>query len=122
MTLENTNFGSEYGIEVKGLEKNGFWVLVNKLGEGFETYEETYQSALTIEKELGSVGCFRVVVYDYDSSERKNIRILTVITKIDTLTKIAGWEEASILGDDSFDLYKKVRQIYQEELDNMKGG
>lgn len=41
---------------------------------------------------------------------------------IDTLTKIAGWEEASILGDDSFDLFKKVRQIYQEELDNMKGG
>lgn len=39
---------------------------------------------------------------------------------IDTVTRIAGWEEASVLGDKSVDLPKKIRQIYQEEVDNFK--
>lgn len=80
MTLENQNIGSEYGIEVKGLVKNGFWIPTNKIGKGFETYEEAYQIAINMEEELGTIGCFRVVVYDYDGLKRKNIRILTSIT------------------------------------------
>ena len=81
MTIENQNTGSEYGIEVKGLVKNGFWVLINKLGKGFETYEEAYQMALITEEKCGIFGYFRIVVYDYDGSKRMNIRVLTVITK-----------------------------------------
>lgn len=80
MTVENQNIGSEHGIEVKGLAKNGLWIPVNPVGEGFETYEEAYQSALTLEHDMGMFSYFRIVVYNYSGSKRKNIRILTNIT------------------------------------------
>lgn len=35
---------------------------------------------------------------------------------IDVMEKIAGWEAASLAGDTSFDLYKKVKSIFQEEV------
>lgn len=35
---------------------------------------------------------------------------------IDVAERIAGWERAAQAGDTSFDLAKKVRQIYQEDL------
>lgn len=38
---------------------------------------------------------------------------------IDVMEKIAGWEAASLLGDTSFDLYKKVKSIFQEEVDKL---
>ena len=40
---------------------------------------------------------------------------------LDVVQKIAGWERASVAGDDSFCMIKKVCQIYQETMDNMKG-
>lgn len=40
---------------------------------------------------------------------------------IDLLLRIAGWEEASRLGDTSFSLDKKIQQILEEELFNMRG-
>jgi len=81
MTLENQNFGSEYGIEVKALSKNDFWFPITRISEGFETYEEAYQKALTLENDMGMFSYFRVVVYDYANSKRTNIRILTNITE-----------------------------------------
>jgi len=85
MTLENTNFGSEYGIE-KRMPGMAGWVLLNPLGLGFETYEEAYQKALNYAEVRRRVGYsytieFRVVAYDYDGSKRKNIRSLTVVTE-----------------------------------------
>ena len=35
--------------------------------------------------------------------------------------KIAGWEEAHRLGDDSFRLDRKIQQILEEKLINMRG-
>lgn len=40
---------------------------------------------------------------------------------VDLLLRIAGWEEASQLGDTSFSLDKKIQQILEEELFNMRG-
>lgn len=84
MTLENQNFGSEYGIE-KRLPGMG-WVPITTPGSGYETYEEVYQKTLDYAKTRSAVGHtytieFRVVVYDYDGSKRKNIRILTIINE-----------------------------------------
>lgn len=90
MTLENTNFGSEYGVEKRmpGYSPTGVagWLLLNPLGQGFETYEEAYQKALEYVETRRRMGYsytieFRVVVYDYDGSKRKNIRSLTVFTE-----------------------------------------
>jgi len=36
---------------------------------------------------------------------------------IDVAERIAGWERAAKAGDTSCDLAKKVRQIYQKEVD-----
>ncbi len=77
MTLQNTNFGSEYGIEIRLAYSN--WSPAHKPGEGFETYEEVYQKALVLLKDLCKITTltgFKVVVYDYDSSKRKNIRLI----------------------------------------------
>lgn len=82
MTLENINLGSEHGIEKRmpGMD----WVPLNQPGMGFETYEEAYQKALNYAKIRSRVGYpytieFRVVVYNYDGTKRKNIRCLTII-------------------------------------------
>ncbi len=85
MTLENTNFGSEYGIEKRMPGMVG-WEPLNPPGLGFETYEEAYQKALNYAEVRSSVGYsytieFRVVVYDYDGSKRKNIRSLTIVNE-----------------------------------------
>ena len=87
MTAENTNFGSEYGIETRWIDTGGVpteWVPANKPGEGFEEYETTRQEALKrteLSKKLSLVDSqqFRVVVYDYDGSKRKNIRVPTTV-------------------------------------------
>lgn len=88
MTLENTNFGSEYGIESRTLGLCD-WQLIGIPGEGYETYEETYQKALEMAEEVSGIGLddveYRIVVYDYDNSKRKNIRILTIIKARDLL-------------------------------------
>ena len=36
---------------------------------------------------------------------------------VDVLSKIAGWELAALLGDDSVDMYAKARQIYMEAIE-----
>jgi hypothetical protein len=81
MTLENQNIGAEFGIEKKSIF-DGAWYPINKPGDGYETYGETYQTALAIHKVL-EPGKYRVVVYDYDGSKRKNIRILTAVTPLE---------------------------------------
>jgi len=40
---------------------------------------------------------------------------------VDLLLKIAGWEEASRLGDTSFELDKKIQHILEEELSIVRG-
>lgn len=93
MTLENTHFGSEYGIESR-IPSVYDWSLTGVPGIGYETYKEAYQEALKLsasvstfvqktkkvisKSNLDNVE-FRIVVYDYDGSERKNIRVLTVV-------------------------------------------
>lgn len=84
MTIENQNTGSEHGIE-KRIPGIADWTPVTTPGIGFETYEEAYQKALNYAKVRSEMGYsytveFRVVVYDYDGSKRKNIRTLTNIT------------------------------------------
>ena len=88
MTLKNQNFGSEYGIETRWADMEEIpteWVPANKPGEGFEEYETARQEAIErrkLSKKLSLVDSqqFRVVVYDYAGSKRKNIRILTTIS------------------------------------------
>jgi len=85
MTLENQNSGSEYGIEKK-IPGIGGWTPITTSGIGFETYEEAYQKALNAAEVRSRMGYsytikFRVVAYDYNGSERKNIRALTVINE-----------------------------------------
>lgn len=79
MTKENIKLGSEYGIEVKRpLVHN--WASVNQPGEGFESYEEAYQKVLKLQKEWKDHDReYRVVVYDYNRSGRKNFRVLTFV-------------------------------------------
>jgi len=88
MTLENTNLGSEYGIESRTLGLHD-WQLVGISGKGYETYEEAYQYVLEMAGEICKIGLndveFRVVVYDYNGAVRKNIRILTIIKARDLL-------------------------------------
>jgi len=85
MTLENTNFGSEYGVDLRrpGVMEWNWTPILLKPGLGFKTYEEAYQTALEKAKEQ-IASCFfsaqlRVVVYDYKGLKRKNIRTLTII-------------------------------------------
>ncbi len=82
MTRENRNFGAEYGIEVripKGVLAAG-WMPDNIPGEGFEEYETARQEALNLSAKF-KVKQYRVVVYEYDGLERKNVRIVTTIKR-----------------------------------------
>ena len=85
MTLENTNFGSKYGIEIRSLGTSN-WAPINRPTDGFETYEEAYQAATKFDKLFGLSSSVPqsekrccVVVYNYDGSNRKNVRVLTII-------------------------------------------
>lgn len=87
MTLKNTNFGSEYGVECQRAYSFRAWNPLHLPGKGYETYEEAYQIAIEFDKVFGLASSvpqsekiqYRVVVYDYDDSKRKNIRILTMV-------------------------------------------
>ena len=83
MTLENQNTGSEYGIEKRSTCKgiSGFWYFINKPGNGYDTYEDAYQTALVAQKRIPSN--YRIVVYDYNSSKRRNVRIITIVTSLE---------------------------------------
>ena len=80
MSLAKIKLGSEHGIEKRNIQ-DGLWYPINKESEGFESYEKAYQTALVIQKMY--TGEYRVVVYDYNRLGRKNIRILTNLTKED---------------------------------------
>ena len=51
---------------------------------------------------------------------RQVVRYPATFRALDVVERIAGWERLSVVGD-SFCMIKKVCQIYQETMDNMKG-
>ncbi|GAF90102.1 unnamed protein product, partial [marine sediment metagenome] len=69
------------------------------------TYEEAYQKALNCVEVRSKMGYsytikFRIVVYDYDGSKRKNIRVITTVTELEPWVAKAVDEMIDIAPDE----------------------